>query len=452
MRLRWTKKWPLFAALSVVLLTTGCLKVDDKPATDISPDAFMRPNAPEDVPTTFPTAPTQTMADPAPDQQQEVEVSTDPNPAPIPPPVPQAPDIQAGPEPQPGQVLSVAGLLGTVNGMPIFVSDVLNPIADQLKTAAAQSRTEDYFREQIVQAIGQQVQGKVDDILMLHAAQASLTSDDMKEVDAWVAQKKAEIVAQYQGSVDQANLELEASTGKSLDQTLQDLHDQGVIEFYKERNIVPKVVVTRKQILDYYQSHMYDYTQQASADLYTITYPVIRMWPLDPTDPTHTNHITDPTPQQIQEARNKAMAYCQSLEDQIKQGANFAFLAEDNSVDYEAQNGGHTPNVSPGEFTDVINKVIFSLPSNSMSPPLLIPDPQNPKRDVIMIIKVGHVQPFSVVPFGVAQTTITETLKNQQYQALMNNYIEQLQNGASISAEVQMVNTATDVAVALYYK
>ncbi|HTV47680.1 MAG TPA: hypothetical protein VMG59_04480, partial [Phycisphaerae bacterium] len=211
MRLRWTKKWPLFAALSVVLLTTGCLKVDDKPATDISPDAFMRPNAPEDVPTTFPTAPTQTMADPAPDQQQEVEVSTDPNPAPIPPPVPQTPDIQAGPEPQPGQVLSVAGLLGTVNGMPIFVSDVLNPIADQLKTAAAQSRTEDYFREQIVQAIGQQVQGKVDDILMLHAAQASLTSDDMKEVDAWVAQKKAEIVAQYQGSVDQANLELEAS-------------------------------------------------------------------------------------------------------------------------------------------------------------------------------------------------------------------------------------------------
>jgi len=461
MKSLWTKKLPLLAVIPAVLLAAGCSKINSKPAVDISPTAFIRPNAPESVPTTLPAAPTQAtespLPSPAPRPQNQQTGDADPITFNVPSSSspssssPDPADIEAAPEPQSGQTLPVAALLGTVNGTPIFVSDVLNPISSQLKSAAAQSRTEDYFREQIIQAIGQQVQSKVDDILMLHSAQVTLTKDDMKEVDGFVAQQKAKIVAQYQGSEEQANLDLEAQ-GSSLDQKLQDLHDQAMVEFYREKMILPKIVVTRKQIWDYYHSHMYDYTQQASADLYTITYPVIRMWPLDPTDPTHTNHITDPTPQQIQEARNKAIAYCQSLEDQIKQGASFAFLAEDNSVDYQAQNGGHTPGVSPGEFSDVIDKVIFSLQSNSMAPPLLISDPQDPRRDVVMIMKVGHVQPFSIVSFGIAQTTITDMLKNQQYQVLMNQYIQQLQNGASSSAEMQMVNTAADVAVALYYK
>jgi PPIC-type PPIASE domain len=452
MNFLWIKSLPLLVLLSAA----GCSNVSEQPAGNISPTSFIRPNSPEIVPTTLPAAQDLANTNPvSPDGNATAPAAVSVTQPPMilaPDIAPEsAPSIQTAPEAQTGQTLPVAALLGTVNGKPIFVSDILNPIAGQLKAAADQSRTEDYFREQVIEIIGRQMQAKIDDILMLHSAEATLTSDDLKEVDGYVAQQKAKIVAQYQGSEDQANLELIAA-GSSLDQTLQGIHDEAMVELYREKNIWPKVVVTRKQIFDYYQNHLEDYTQDANADLYTITYPVIRMWPLDPNDPTHTNHITNPTPAQIQEARNKALAYCRGLEDQIRQGANFGFLAEDNSVDYQAQNGGHFPNVVPGEFSDTIDKVIFSLPSNSMAPPLLISDDQNPRRDVVMIIKVGHVQPHAVVPFSVAQTPIIETLRDQEYNTLMNSYIQGLLSGASVSAENQMLGTAIDVAVSIYYK
>ena len=81
---------------------------------------------------------------------------------------------------QPGQVLSVAALLGSVNGKPLFVHDILGPIAGQLKREAAQSRTRSFFIQQAARTVSNELQVKIDNLLMLQSAKHQLSKDDLK--------------------------------------------------------------------------------------------------------------------------------------------------------------------------------------------------------------------------------------------------------------------------------
>ena len=274
---------------------------------------------------------------------------------------PLPPIIHAAAIPAPGTNMAVAALLGTVNGKPLFVQDVLRPIASALKNAAAISKTKTYFQQQAEQSIARELRVKIDDMLFLAKAKRFLNKDDLKEVAAVVAAKKAKIVAQYMGSAQLANRALELQ-GNSLDKKLQAIRDQTIIGMYLNRTVYPKLVVTRRELWHYYMAHIAKYTQHAQVDLYTITYRVLNQWPRDPNDPTHTQPLAHPTKVQLAVARRKAIAYCNKLEDEIRHGANFALLAENNSSDPAADNGGHWPDTRRGELSNpLIEKIAFAL-------------------------------------------------------------------------------------------
>lgn len=352
---------------------------------------------------------------------------------------------------QPGQVLSVAALLGTVNGKPLFVHDILGPIASELKQEAAQSRTRSFFIQQAARTVSNELQVKIDNLLMLQSAKHQLSKDDLKRAQVYVAMRKAKLVAQYMGSDEVADRQLRLA-GSSLARKLKEYRDDFIVRFYMSAQLAPHLVVTRRQMWRYYQKHIAAYTTHGKVDLYTLTYPVIRKWPRDPSDPTGAKPIRHPTTAEIIAAQNEALAYCRKLETRIRKGANFAFLAEDNSIDGQAQNGGHWGMVRRGELSNSeIAKVAFSLKSGQMAPPLLIVHKDHPRKDVVEIIRVKRVQQHAVVPFSLAQITIEKKLRHRAFRRAMAAYYKRMYDTASLQARENMVVTATDVATALYF-
>lgn len=273
----------------------------------------------------------------------------------------------------------------------------------------------------------------------------------MKEVAAVVASKKAKIIAQYLGSEQLADRALRMQ-GSSLDKKLQSIRDQTIIQMYLSRTVYPKLIITRRELWHYYQAHIAKYTRHAKVDLYTITYPVRNQWPRDPNDPTHTQPVAPPTMAQLAVAQRKAIAYCDKLESEIRHGANFATLAENNSVDPAADNGGHWPNTRRGELSNrLIENTAFSLKPNTMAPPLLIVNKANPRGDAVVIIRVGAITRHHVIPFGQAQAGIAKQLKDKLYRQFMDAYQKNMYDTASVAAMSKMVSTATQVATARYY-
>ena len=351
----------------------------------------------------------------------------------------------------PGQTLSVAALLGTVNGHPIFVQDILRPIAAELRHEASTSRTESFFIQRATETIYAEIHAKIGNMLLYNAARRQLSKDDRQRIKIYVQAKREKILNQYMGSVALANRELKLA-GTTLDKTLYHLRRQVTIQIYLNNMTFPQMVVTRRQIYRYYKTHLAKFTRHASIDLYTISYPVIRQWPRDPHDPTHLKPIAHPTPAQLAASCRKSMAYCQHLEDRLRHGASFAFLAEDNSVDPQADNGGHWPDTHRGSLTNAkIEKIAFSLKPNTMAPPVLLTNPSDPRLDMVEIIRVTKVRPHRVIPFSVAQRAIAKSLRLQLYRKLVGRYYRRLYSNSSRTAVAQMIREATRVAVALYW-
>jgi hypothetical protein len=437
-------------AVAVALLALamgGCTQGGSQGPTTIPATAFIRSGVPVAHPTTaLPSTPA-----PAPDPvplNTPITQSSVPTTGTLPS---QEANIQAAAVPAAGTNLAVAALLGTVNSKPIFVQDVLRPISKELKNAAAISKTKEYFQQQAEQTIARELNVKIDDILFLAKAKRYLNKDDMKEVAAIVAAKKAKIVAQYMGSEQLADRALRQQ-GSSLQEKLQGIRNQTIIGMYFNHTIYPKLISTRRQLWHYYQAHIAKYTQHASVDLYTITYRVINQWPRDPNDPTHTQPVAHPTKAQIAVARRKAVAYCDKLESEIRHGANFALLAENNSSDPAADNGGHWPDTRRGELSNpLIEKIAFSLKPHSMAPPLLIKNKTNPRGDAVVIIRVGAVTRHHVIPFGQEQSAIALLLRQRMYQQLLRAYQRNMYDAASVKAMSRMVATASQVATSLYF-
>jgi|GEM_PF-3495007 len=359
--------------------------------------------------------------------------------------------VQAVQVPPPGQQMSVAALLGSVDGHPLFVQTIFNMVNDDLKREAADSRTKSYFAQQASATLARAIHSKVDTMLLLAEARRRLTSDQKKQIDAYLRVREAKLLAQYMGSEERANRALKRQ-GTSLDRRLRAIREKASLELFISHTIYPQIVITRQDLIRYYRRHISHFTRHTSVSLYTITYPVIRQWPRDPNDPTHTEPIHHPTAAQLHAARQKALAYCRHLENEIRHGANFAFLAEDNSVDYAASNGGHTPNVRPEELSNPkLAHLIESLHAHQMAPPMLIKNPANPRQDQVLIVKLGRVVRHRVLPFTAVEKKILHKLTQREYQKLISGYYHRLYGGQSMSALERMTRIATEVAVAKYW-
>ncbi len=345
----------------------------------------------------------------------------------------------------PNQPLTMNALLGMINGDPIFVQDVLRPIDGDLIKLAKSARNLSDFKVQSREMVRRQVNTLISDRLTMQKAKSSLDEDDKRRVDIMMNKVRHDLLTQYAGSEAMADQAFRAR-GSSLEKELNDRKRKFIRDIYLRKTLWPRITVTRQQILAYYEQNIKDYSFDAEVDLYTITLRVDRF--LRGPDG---KVIQNATPEQIKQATEMTMNLARDLIKQIREGADFAVLAEDNSVDNQKRNGGRWPRTRKGSLArEEIEKSAFSLAANGIAEPVYLSEP-DPARARVVVVKVGDVQPARVTPFSEAQRDIEAHLRESQWIKLMREFTDKMASEAAVEGTMeQMINTAADVAVARY--
>jgi hypothetical protein len=360
-----------------------------------------------------------------------------------------APDSLIAPI-RPNQPLASNALIGYVNSEPIFLDDLFRPIDETLQRLAAGSRNLSEFRNKAEEVIRSQLQTLRSQILVVTAAQSSFSDNDKQMMERYLLTKRINLISSHGGSEAMAEKSL-AARGSSVEKEMADEKRAFIVQMYFARNIAPRIVVTRQNLIDEYNRNPDRWHEQGSVELYTLTLPVVRWLKTPTTNGTIGQPIEHPTPQQVTAAENQAMATARSIIAQLKKGADFARLVEDNtSADWAARRGGRIPDVKPGTLTNAkLEKYVFSLPANTIGEPQLLRDP-DPRLSVVTIVKIGEKKESRIIPFSEAQTDIYKELSAKQLHDLQAQYMEKLARESATEGVDRNVSLAVDAAVARY--
>ena len=348
---------------------------------------------------------------------------------------------------RPNVALTTNALLGFINSEPIFANDLFRPIDSELHSLATNCRDLSDFRTQARAAIQRQIQSQIQETLVISAARAALTDEEKKGLDMYMATRRSELLSQHGGSQALADEALRAE-GTTFEKKLEDERTNTIVKIYMRRELTPKIVVTRQMVLDEYERTRH--TEDAEVELFTLTLRVSR-WLRQPGENGKLGPVNpNPTEPQIAQAEHMALKQADDIVDQLRHGADFARLVEDNSQDDNANYGGRRPNVKRGSIINsALEDAVFALPANTVGEPLLLKDPDFHKETVI-VYKVGQKKEARTIPFSEAQNDIYHALEHKQYNDLAAEYTQKLYRQGAVEAIDRMINIAVDVAVARY--
>ncbi|HET8528665.1 MAG TPA: peptidylprolyl isomerase [Gaiellaceae bacterium] len=201
-----------------------------------------------------------------------------------------------------------------------------------------------------------------------------------KDVD----QRLSQIKQQYFGGSQKKYEAQLKSQGLTEPQVKSDLHAQILSEkIYKK--ITSDVKVTNADVQKYYNQHKSDYTQAASRDV---------------------RHIL---------VNSKKLA--DQLEQQLKNGADFAKLAKKYSKDPGSAANGGKLTVSKGQTVPEFDKAAFSLKTNEISKPV------HTTYGWHIIQPLSAVKPAKQTPLSDVKASIKSQLENTKKQDAMNKWV-----------------------------
>jgi hypothetical protein len=370
------------------------------------------------------------------------------------PPASPRPDARTGDEGplavvQADQTLTANALIGFVDAQPIFLNDLFRPIDADLRRLAATSKSLTDFERGAGALIASQILQRKSEIVIVAAAEAQLTDQDKAMIDARLALERSQLIADHGGSVPAAERAL-AATGSSIGKEMNDLRRKFIQGIYFERNLKPRIVVTRQMLLDAYDHDPKRWQQPAQIELYTITLAV-KNWLREPSGTGSPGpFIVNPTSQQIQAAEAQALAQGRRIVEQLKAGADFATLVEDNDSADGARSFGGRRVISRGSQTNKQEEdFVFALPANTIGDPLLLHEADF-RLSSVVVAKVGKKTEARTTPFSEAQTTLAGELRSAQLRELQIQEMEKLERGAAIEAVDRMRDVALAAAVTRY--
>jgi hypothetical protein len=350
---------------------------------------------------------------------------------------------------QANQTLTSNAMIGFVDAQPIFLNDLFRPIDADLRRLAATAKSLTDFERGARALIDNQIAQRKSDIVIVAATEAQLTDREKAVIDAQLALGRSKLIADHGGSMPAAERAL-AATGSSLDREMNDLRRGLIRQMHFERYLMPRIVITRQMLLDAYERDPKRWQQPAQIELFTITLAV-KNWLREPSGTGSPGpFITNPTPQQIQAAEAQALAQGRRVVEQLKAGADFAALVEDNDSADGARSFGGRRMISRGAQTNKQEEdYVFSLPANTIGEPLLLHEADY-RLSSVVVAKVGQKTEARSIPFSEAQTVLGRELRSAQLRELQLQEMEKLDRGAAIEAVDRMRDVALAAAVTRY--
>jgi hypothetical protein len=151
-----------------------------------------------------------------------------------------------------GEIWPVEGLVGQVNGRPVFADAFFNPIEDQLLAIAAMpDRVE--ARRALVAVVSRQFQEVVESELILAEAESRLSPEQQEGLFAWIRSLQEETIAERGGSRAEAERSLASEDSMSLDDFLQMERDKALVRRLLSQRIEPRTIVSWRDVVQEYE-------------------------------------------------------------------------------------------------------------------------------------------------------------------------------------------------------
>jgi len=161
-------------------------------------------------------------------------------------------------------VVSHAGLIGQVNGRPIYVSEFFAPIEDELRILGAKAPRRDFILE-ANSIILKHLAELVNNELVYAEAEASLTENERIGLRYFLQQFEGDVTRPH-GRVA-LNEQLREERGLDVDEVVQLQRRQQLILFKIQSAIRKRVIVSWRDVQRYYRDHQAEFNPPASIQL-----------------------------------------------------------------------------------------------------------------------------------------------------------------------------------------
>jgi hypothetical protein len=151
-----------------------------------------------------------------------------------------------------GQSWPIEGLVGQVNGRPIFIDAFFNPIEDRLLALASMpDRVE--ARRAIVAVVSREFKETVDSELIVAEAESQLSPEQQQGLFAWLRSLQEETIAERGGSRAAAEQSLESEGADSLEDFLSGERDKALAIRLLSQRIEPRTIVSWRDVVQEYE-------------------------------------------------------------------------------------------------------------------------------------------------------------------------------------------------------
>ena len=301
-----------------------------------------------------------------------------------------------------------AGVAATVNGRPIYYTEIDSNYKSQFP-AQGEGENEDQIQLRRIEILGSLIDNE---IMFQRAEKASLVA-----TDDTVNARLTEMKTPYTKEAFDKQL---SDWGITLDQLKEHVRKDESVKLLFNKEISSKIVITDKDVSDFYN---------ANRPSFNLPEPQVHMAQILVTphvDPNVHNLKNDKAKNDA-EARQKI----QALETRLKQGEDFASLAENYSEDPQSTpNGGDLGFIAESALdksSPELKKLVLSMRPGTISPII-------PSQDGYRILKVISKEPPGQRELNDprVQQTIRETLQSRRDQLLKSAYYGIARNEAKV--------------------
>jgi len=298
-------------------------------------------------------------------------------------------------------------IVATVNGTPILASDVLERYKSQFRRVQSQA-TPAQLRTIRERLIKRDLETHVESTLLAEALKASLPPEALEKLDEAV--NKA-----FEKHIDRMKKEMQVATKADVQArlaedgttlaTLRDMFaNQQLAAQYFQQQAKKEILIGRREILEYYESHLPDYAIPAK----------VRWQEIQISFDEHGG-------------RDEAFAVLQKAIDELKQGSDFGAVAKKYSDGTTANNGGKWDWTISGSLTDeCLDTALFELPVGPISQVM-------EDESSFRLIKVLDRTSARWKPFEKVQDDIKTELETQARKKAAREVLDKLMSEASIT-------------------
>lgn len=308
-----------------------------------------------------------------------------------------------------------------VNGDSLNVAEVLEPLIQDLREKA-NSLPLPAYRTHVFRTVANQIDYAVSMTVIYQEAKNRYTDEKQiqlfeKEADRLVRdvinKRFGGVAARYEAHLKSLDLKTEDIKARAKRQVM-------VMQFLHERFKPLAVEPTRRQLAEYYHSHLDEFSTPASAQLLIVDIPL---------DKEMGKPINHATPAEIAASRSRAREQLVKARAELAAGADFGEIARKYAKGVRAKAGGDWGEITPGSMTGRMaraSEVLFTLQQGQLSD-IIDTD------DAVFIVKSGKLTPATTLDFQQAQEQIIDKLAEQEFNRHREAYVQQLLQKATIS-------------------